>query len=111
MTKFDASHYTGGWIIGGFAKAILKTDKFEVSYKKLQRGEKGDGHWHKSSVEFNLVAHGAALVNGETIITGQGWVYYPLERSEVEFLEDTDLVVIRIPSINDKLCDTGGHTP
>jgi hypothetical protein len=102
---FDSAKHTGGWFIGNFPHAILQTTKFEVAFKKFTKGECSDWHHHTSSVEINVVANGLVRVSGRVIREGEAWIYLPLEASDVEFLEDTNLLVIRVPSINDKQSD------
>lgn len=103
---FNTEDSNGGWFIGNFPKTVLTTDAFEVSYKRFKKGEKSDGHYHTKSTEYNLVVEGAvAVMNGKRRMIlgpGIGFIYYPNEQSEVEFLENSALIVIRVPSVNDK---------
>lgn len=103
---FDVKNSTGGWIIGRFLKTVLTTDAFEVSYKRFKKGEKSDGHYHTKSTEYNMVVEGVVVVqHGKKryyLGPGAGFIYYPNEQSQVEFTEDSALVVIRVPSVNDK---------
>lgn len=105
---FFPEGHKGGWFIGNFPEAVLTTPNFEVSYKEFKAGEKSDGHHHTKSTEYNLVVKGMVAIGGfrRTIIgPGTGFIYYPYDKSDVEFVEDSALVVIRVPSVNDKEYD------
>jgi hypothetical protein len=59
---------------------------------------KGDGT-HKVTTELNYIVSGELKVNGKVMGAGDMWIYEPNEISNVEFLEDSDLIVVRWPSI------------
>lgn len=102
---FNVEDSNNGWFIGNFPKTVLTTPNFEVSYKRFKKGEKSDGHHHTQSTEYNLVVEGLVMVNNQKRVClepGCIFIYYPYEPSVVEFLEDSALVVIRVPSVNDK---------
>ena len=39
------------------------------------------------------------MVSGKNLKAGDMWIYEPNEISDVEFLEDTELIIVRWPSI------------
>lgn len=111
MRYFDPKDSVGGWFIGNFPKTVLTTDQFEVSYKTFKKGEKSDGHIHTKSTEYNLVVSGLVLINNSDVVgEGFGFIYEKNEPSVVEFLQDSALVVIRVPSVNDKEYPTARYS-
>lgn len=103
MMYFSSKGFQGGWFIGNFPKTVLTTPDFEVSYKEFKAGEQSDGHYHTKSIEYNLVVKGRVLVDDDIIVEpGRGFIYEKFECSNVKFLDDSALVVIRTPSVNDK---------
>lgn len=88
-----------GWFIGDFDPAILKTDAFEVAYHEWKKGDPVPVHYHKIGTEINLITYGKMIVNGHVLTKNNLFTIYPYEVSEAEFLEDTGLVIIKIPSV------------
>jgi mannose-6-phosphate isomerase-like protein (cupin superfamily) len=87
-----------GWFIGDFESAVYRTKDFEVTYQLNPRG-KPDTHVHKQITEITLVISGRAVVNGELFEAGDIHVLYPNDISQIEYLEDTQVVTIKTPSI------------
>ena len=87
-----------GWFIGDFDSAVYRTRDFEVCYQHNPRG-KPDTHIHKEITEITLVISGRAVVNGELFEAGDIHVLYPNDISQIEYLEDTEVVTIKTPSI------------
>ena len=93
----------GGWFVGNFEPSILKTENFEVGYHKHKKKDKTHNHYHKKSKEINVIINGRMIVNGEELSSGDIFVFEPYVVSEAEFLEDTQLIVVRDSSnLNDK---------
>lgn len=92
-----------GWFIGNFEPSVYKTSNFEVGYLRHKRGEIWEPHYHKYSREINYLIRGKMIVRG--VICSAGDIF-TLEQSEVadpQFLEDCELICVKIPSIpNDK---------
>ena len=87
-----------GWFIGDFDSAVHRTKDFEVCYQYNLRGKPAT-HVHKEITEITLVISGRTVVNGEMFIAGDIHVLYPGDISQIEYLEDTQIVVIKTPSI------------
>ena len=103
MKVFNIKDMKGGWFIGNFEPSILKTDNFEVGHHAHKKGASTHNHYHKSSTEINVIVKGKMVVNGEVLTAGDIFVFEPYVVSESEFLEDTDLIVVRDSSNpNDK---------
>ena len=90
--------FTRGWIVGDFAPALVQTKDVEIGILDLPYGHKGDGHIHKLHVEHNLILSGTVRAKGELFFDGDIFTYYPGEKSDVEFFEDTKLLVIKTPA-------------
>ena len=93
------SEFTKGWFLGAFDPTILYAKNVEIGLHQYETGHVSDGHYHKSAIEINVVVKGFVKVNHVLIEDGGIWTTYPFENPKVEFLEKTDLIVIKIPSV------------
>ena len=84
-----------------FKPSFLKTQLYEIEILKYNSGEKHIFHYHKISTEINLLLKGKMKINGCNIYTTQLFIYEPKQISCHEFLEDCEILCIKIPSIND----------
>lgn len=92
-----------GWFVGAFPSSVFKTDLFEACYKHIPAGTKDTPHYHKQATEINLVTRGRVLIDNEIYTAGMGLIVYPNESVTVEYLEDTEILCIKTPSVaNDK---------
>lgn len=103
MKIFDIKFFEKGWFIGNFKPSLFSTEDFEIAHHFHKKGFVGEQHYHTESTEYNYIVTGKAYVNGEIISSGHGWIYEEREISDVIFLEDTNLIIIRCPSVNDKV--------
>jgi hypothetical protein len=87
-----------GWFIGDFAKAIWHTKDFEICYQKNPRSQTAS-HVHKIAHEITLVISGRQLCNGQMFAAGDICVLEPGDISQIEYLEDTEVVTIKVPSV------------
>jgi hypothetical protein len=87
-----------GWFIGDFDGAVHRTKDFEITYQKNPRG-KTDSHVHKLITEITLVISGRQLCNGEIFGAGEICVLQPGDNSQIEYLEETEVITIKTPSI------------
>jgi len=87
-----------GWFIGDFEGAVHRTKDFEICYQKNSRG-KPASHIHKQITEITLVISGRQICNGELFAAGDICVLEPGDISQIEYLEDTEVVTIKTPSI------------
>jgi len=108
-----------GWFIGDFDPSIVRTDQFEIACLKLPKGYIGDKHYHKIATEYNLLVYGKikikhtwTVLNGHTneiinindeltVSGGNIFIFYPNEVSDVEYLEDSCVITIKVPSAKD----------
>jgi len=108
MKTFNAEQFMnkGGWFIGNFEPSVLKTDQFEVCYKIHPAGEEWSKHHHKISDEINFLMKGKMTVNDVIIESNTVFVIEKNESVKPIFLEDCELIVVKVPSsLNDKYDD------
>jgi len=99
MKITEGKKFKNGWYIGAFEPSILNTKDFEVSHQFHKKGFVSTPHYHKISNEYNYIVNGSVLVNHQHHLKrGDTFIYEPNEISDVEFLEDTDMIVVRVPS-------------
>ena len=87
-----------GWFIGDFDGAAYHTKDFEVTYQKNPRGQTAS-HIHKLAYEITLVISGRQICNGEMFAAGDICILEPGDISQIEYLEETEVVTIKTPSI------------
>ena len=104
----DVKHindFTNGWFIGAFEPSLFKNPFFEVAHQHHPKGKIGDKHLHKLTTEVTYIVKGSMIIKDKhlkrdrTLSTGNMFTFFPNEVSDVEFLEDSDLIVVRWPSI------------
>ena len=87
-----------GWFIGDFDGAVHRTKDFEVTYQKNPRGQTAS-HIHKLAYEITLVISGLQICNGQMFSAGDICILEPGDISQIEYLEETEVVTIKTPSI------------
>jgi quercetin dioxygenase-like cupin family protein len=87
-----------GWFIGDWHGAAVRTDQFEVNWQTNPRGQI-PSHFHKVVTEIQLITRGCMLVNGQIFHPGDIFILEPGDMSQIEFLEETDTVCIKMPSL------------
>ena len=103
LKKYDLSDFKGGWFIGDFEPSLLKSENLEVSVKHHPKGELWDTHFHKVATEYNYLISGSMKVNGIYISAGEIFVVPPYYVVAPEFLEDCQIVCVKVPGAkNDK---------
>lgn len=103
MDVYNIKDFKAGWFIGNFDPAIFKNPFFEVAHHHHKANTVGKPHTHKIAEEVTYIVRGSLNASGKVLKAGDMFIYHPYEISEVTFLEDTDLIVIKWPSIpNDK---------
>lgn len=88
-----------GWFVGDFDPSVFKNPFFEVAHQFHKKGNGEDFHCHKVTTEINYILKGNLLVSGKVLSDGDIFVYEAGEISDVVFLEDSDLIIVRYPSI------------
>jgi len=87
-----------GWFIGDFDGAVHRTKDFEVTYQKNPRSQTAS-HIHKIAHEITLVISGRQICNGQIFEAGDICVLEPGDISQIEYLEETEVVTIKTPSV------------
>ena len=64
MKKYSLSDMKGGWFVGNFDPAIIKTSSCEAACKRYKKGDREKKHLHKEAKEITLIAQGKAQMNG-----------------------------------------------
>lgn len=98
MKVYKLSEMVGGWFVGNFTPTTFQTKDFEVCYKFHAKGEQWDIHTHKVSIEINYIARGKMKFQDKILEQGDIFVVYPWEISNPEFLEDCEIVIVKVPS-------------
>jgi quercetin dioxygenase-like cupin family protein len=103
MKILNIEDMVGGWFVGDFEPTAYKTKDFEVSYKLHPKGQEWDIHYHTNVTEINYVIRGNMVLQGKTLKTGDIFILEPYEIADPNFLEDTEIICVKTPSINDKV--------
>jgi mannose-6-phosphate isomerase-like protein (cupin superfamily) len=98
------SDMKGGWFVGGFFPTVHDTDEFEVGYKLHKKNSDWDTHYHTDVKEINFIVRGKMRIQNTILETGDIFTLYPFEIADPVFLEDTEIVCVKTPSMNDKIC-------
>lgn len=95
--------FKNGWLVGNFEPSLFSCDQLDIGILYLKSGECGDGHFHKNHTEYNIIITGKAKINDKILNSGDIFIYNKFEKSNVQYIEDTILLVIKNPSTkNDK---------
>ena len=73
-------NYTRGWFIGDFEPSVLRTKGFEVGLLTHKKGEYWAPHYHKESVEYNLLVSGSMTIQNKLLNPGDLFVF---EKGEI----------------------------
>ena len=97
MKIVNFSNFKGGWLVGDFEPSLFKRKDIEVGVHHIKKGYISDGHFHINSNEYNLLIKGSVLNTITKVIHNEGEIiiFEPKDRSNLEFLEDTIILVIR----------------
>ena len=87
-----------GWFIGDFDGAVWRNKDFEVTYQKNPRSQTAS-HIHKIAHEITLVISGRQICNGQMFEAGDICILEPGDISQIEYLEETEVITIKVPSI------------
>lgn len=102
MKKFRLSEAGArGWFIGDFPEAVVRTKDFEVCWQANPAGAVDTPHYHKEITELQLITKGRMIINNQEFGPGDIYVNEPGEHYYAHYLEDTEVVAVKFPSIPD----------
>jgi quercetin dioxygenase-like cupin family protein len=99
MNITKIADYVRGWFIGDFEPTVLHTKDFEVGVLYHHKGEHWASHYHKDSVEYNVLISGKMIIRGQELNSGDVFVFEKGEIADPVFLEDCTVVCVKVPSI------------
>lgn len=99
MRVASLSDMHNGWFIGDFTPAILRTAQFEVGYLRHRAGQIWPKHVHRVAMEINCLIRGRMRVCGCELNAGAVFVVEPGEVADPVFLDDCELIVVKVPSV------------
>lgn len=107
------SNMKGGWFIGDFTPSTYQTSNFEVCHKIHKQGEKWDVHYHAKAIEINYLIRGKMTIQDTLLETGDIFTLDQFEIADPEFLEDCELIIVKVPSVaGDKIvCQKNNEPP
>jgi len=93
------SDMTRGWFVGNFSPSVFTTEDFEVGFLSHKAGEHWPKHFHKESVEINLLVSGKMIIQGHEILPGDIFILDKFEIADPVFIDDCSLVVVKTKSV------------
>lgn len=99
MKLANIKDFKMGWFIGDFEPTLLKTPAFEIAHHSYKKDFAAEPHTHKVATEYNYIVSGKLTTWGQTLGPGDIFIYEPLDVTDVIFLEDTELIIIKTPSL------------
>jgi quercetin dioxygenase-like cupin family protein len=98
MKKLHIDDMESGWFVGNFEPTMFKTKECEVCFKRHPKGEKWPEHYHAVSTEINYLIRGKMTIQGCELVAGDLFSLEPYEIADPVFLEDCELIVVKVPS-------------
>jgi mannose-6-phosphate isomerase-like protein (cupin superfamily) len=99
MKVESLSTMTGGWFVGSFSPAVLRSADIECAVKYYRRGDKEPRHHHKLAAEITVIASGRVRMCDREFAQGDIVCLDPGEATSFEALEDAVTVVVKHPSV------------
>lgn len=97
MKHFNHSDMVNGWFVGGFSPNAFFSEACEVAVKTYKIGQYEKRHLHKIATEITLIHSGRVKMVGKEWGAGDIIVLSPNEVTDFEALEDTVIVVVKVP--------------
>jgi quercetin dioxygenase-like cupin family protein len=99
MESFSLDEMVKGWFVGGFHPSALKTEACEVAFKRYKSGDYEPAHYHQVATEVTFVASGRVRMCEKEWGAGSIIVLAPGEVTNFFALEDSDTMVVKVPSV------------
>lgn len=109
MKKSNLKDMVGGWFVGDFDPAVLRSKEAEVSVKRYKAGDTEQKHLHKIATEITLVVSGRIEMNGVVASQDDMIVIEPGEAASFRSIEDSVTVVVKTPSVTGDKYLIGDH--
>ena len=91
--------FVGGWFVGDFDPAVIRTSGAEVSVKRFVTGETEAEHYQRQCQEVTVVVTGRCRIGDRIMDEGDILLIHPLEEANFEAMTDVTLVAIKVPSL------------
>jgi mannose-6-phosphate isomerase-like protein (cupin superfamily) len=102
MKVLKMSDMKDGWFVGDFEPTAWHTKDFEVNHRVHPQGQFWDMHYHDRVTEINYLIKGKMQMQDTILNAGDIFIMYPWEITKPEFLEDCEIICVKVPSGNDK---------
>ena len=95
----------GNWFVGSFLEEghPCKTDKVEFLHRVVEKGHVCKPHYHEEKLEILIMLKGKAkykINDDELMVTEGNFIFIDVNNViQVEFLEDSQIIVIHSPSL------------
>lgn len=100
MQTANIKDFVKGWFYGAFKPTLCHSEHTEIGLHHYKNGFVSEPHVHVIATEINIIVRGKIDFNDKwTMSDGDIWVTEPGEYFRIEFLEDTDLIVVKTPSL------------
>jgi quercetin dioxygenase-like cupin family protein len=112
MILHKLSEMKDGWFIGDFLPSAYRTSAFEAAIKVHKKDEEWPKHYQKEATEINLLIRGEMAIltypyaehpdtPGHSILVRPGdiFTFAPGEKMRPVFLEDCEVVCVKVPSL------------
>ena len=90
-----------GWFIGDFPEAVVRTKDFEVCWQTDCQDLPQADHYHMIITEIQLIVKGRMIINDVEFGPGDICVLEPGEHYRSSYLEPTDVLAVKFPSLPD----------
>lgn len=98
MKNAKLTDMIGGWLVGNFDPAVIKSKDFEFGVKRYQAGAVDAAHYHKVATEITVIISGRAVMCGKEWTDGDIIVVEPGDVVEFHAVTDVTLAVVKMPS-------------
>lgn len=97
MERFSINDMQLGYFIGNFTPTALCTDNVEAAIKHMSKGSLDGGYYREIDAEVILILSGEIECNDLNLKKGDILTYKPGEMINLFALEDSSMLVIKIP--------------
>lgn len=99
MKLYRLPEFKGGWVIGDFDPAVIKTKEVEVAIKRYKKGDYDQKHYHVVADEITIIVEGTVKMNGVLYLKDQVILIKKGDATDFEAITDAVTCVIKLPSV------------